>query len=456
MFLLPFVLAGFVMLSVLNPRYTTELINQAIPHTQLLGRALSHAAGFIARSPELHYVSRLIHYTLDVSAPLGASDASLVAQLPLRTNDTRGLGGSSGITLRTLPRDDAHFSGMFSEPPSDSESLELLLLFLMLCLLWGVCSSLVDQFRLPEPLSAAASAVEDLVAQSSPKAFTPSSSPELGGLSVEQSENTSSPIPTKLHFVNPGGNELFGGSTFILNTRAALDAILAIPTRVFPVSSESTGSLAELDEQPTISPNGSPFCKPSAPSDAQAAQTAQGMHRLMAQSGTIPPWRQRQRSPQVTDASPAGASPISRSPMKPRAEDAEAAPRARARTQQPSSLLGDAVMFTVAKSANASASNVSYARTISSAVQNEFPNAFIEEVPESPWLPLGSGDAETAGKYRIPQRQPRPKHPPVTVWPRIPLEARRSRMPSVQPVRMTASSATAWEQPRRSRTTSGM
>ena len=51
--------------------------------------------------------------------------------------------------------------------------------------------------------------------------------------------------------------------------------------------------------------------------------------------------------------------------------------------------------------------------------------------------------------------QSRPRNPPVTVRPRIPVEMRRPRMPSTHPMGMAAN-ANTWDQSRRMRTVSGM
>ncbi|KAI0374831.1 hypothetical protein BV20DRAFT_1118067 [Pilatotrama ljubarskyi] len=465
MFLLPFVIAGALMLSVLNPRYASDLVSHAIPHIQLLGHALSHVSGLLVHSPGLY--SHLINYHAASTALPTVSEVLPPVRHSSRTNSSYGR-CSSGITLRTLPQDDAHFAEPFEKPISDSEALTLLLLLLMLCLLWGACSSLTDQFRLPQPLSTAASVVEELVIQSSPKAFTPNGSPELGGLPAEQvGDVAGSPIPANLHFVSPGGNELFGGSSFILNTRAALDAILAIPTRIGPQSSDSSGSLAEVDGQPMHSLDVSPVFKSSV-RDAKASETAQGIHRLMAQSGSLPPWRQRQQQ-HASRAGTSAADPAHAtgpgSPIPPPNSPTISSPPARRGRGQPppGPLLEDAVMFTV-KSTRPSGTSSGKTSAASPAVQSSSSApacAFIEEVPESHCRSTTqsprSSDMAGAGKYRIPQRQPRPRHPPpVTVWPRVPLEARRSRMPSVQPIRMTAGGATSWDQPCRSRTVSGM
>lgn len=99
-----------------------------------------------------------------------------------------------------------------------------------------------------------------MVSQPGPRALTPSTSVEFGEFRLDDSEEESDPIPAQLNFVTPDGDELSNGSPFILNTRAATDAILAIPLRVCPGSmSPPTGSLNELEEQTanasTTSPN---------------------------------------------------------------------------------------------------------------------------------------------------------------------------------------------------------
>ncbi|CDO68333.1 hypothetical protein BN946_scf184799.g60 [Trametes cinnabarina] len=243
-------------------------------------------------------------------------------------------------------------------------------------------------------------------AQSSPKAYTPKSSPTPDGHGdiTEQS-----PIPAKLEFVAPDDADAAGGSSFILSTRAALDAIMALPTRLYPAPVHVAGDIDELLEEPSVDP-------------------AKGTLRLGAGLSIA--------ISDSLDASLCSIEPVSE--LDCRLADGEDfpvrfdnTPRGRGRTQVPP------------------ISNADWSRTgTSAAVRARIATAFVEEVSKD--QNAVAGTSETIGRPGVLQRRPRPKNPPVTVWPRIPLETQRQRMPSVQPANNSE-----WDGPRRSRTISG-
>ncbi|KAL7283348.1 LOW QUALITY PROTEIN: hypothetical protein ACG7TL_002777 [Trametes sanguinea] len=234
MFLLPFVFVGMFMLSVLNPRYTATLVSNTIPRNHLLERAFSPIAGLLAGpSHSLSGSGWLSLYLPSDLPPVNnVSEATAIDCSAVRPI----LSVASRSPLRTISKDKEHFFAVPPQPPvsESSDILDLASVATLLVLLWYGSKSLHLKFRVPQPLSNASSVVDDLVTQSSPRAFTPSASPVL----ADQEDEGQSPIPAKLEFVAPDGADAAGESSFVLNTRAAIDAILALPTRIYPASAQ--------------------------------------------------------------------------------------------------------------------------------------------------------------------------------------------------------------------------
>ncbi|EIW60435.1 uncharacterized protein TRAVEDRAFT_45686 [Trametes versicolor FP-101664 SS1] len=486
MFLLPFIFAGCFMLTVLNPRYATTLLSQAIPQTGLLGSVLSPVIGLLSGSQSVLSIWR----PLSLPSSSYASETITLGRHQRRPASTPGICGSVDGSFRPMAHDNACFDEQYDAPVASTEGLELVVLFLLLCLLWGACSSFVERFRVPKPLSTATSVVEDILAQPGPQALIASNSVEFGDL--DEVEEDSGPIPAQLHFVTPDGDDLAHGSPFVLNTRTSTEGILAVPLRVCssPTSLKG-GSLYALEERSadTLSAPSSPEI--SSQNDELASGMAQGIARIMAQFGRIPPAPMQQSAlsldsltlgpdtsisdadtptPDVGDSSPEDMSRPFMLPDRPAVADedlnARAPPRARSHSycNSLSPLLEEAAMFTVVKSASTKGLNLRKSASAEFPASNSGPSrAFIVEI-EEPAQPHPAGPTpaavESASTFaaQLPQRHQRPAKPPVTVWPRVPLEARRSRMPSSQPIRMTTeeTSTSSWDQPRRSRTVTGV
>ncbi|KAI0670439.1 hypothetical protein C8Q78DRAFT_992014 [Trametes maxima] len=251
MFLLPFVFAGFFMLSVLNPHYTATLLLQTIPQIRLIGRAFSPVSGYLASSalgfssssrPPLHLSSLVPHVLRTViSKVIHMGNSRYVPANNL------GLCGSSNTTFGAPAHDDDCFSGPPELSYEPTEGLELFILFLVLCLLWSGCG-LTDKFRVPRSLSSAAS-IEDLLVQPQLQVFTSGNSFEFDELFANDVAEEDGPIPTHLEFVTPGSSEVESGSSFIVDTRGAVDAIAALPLRVCHTPPESLRSIDDLEER---------------------------------------------------------------------------------------------------------------------------------------------------------------------------------------------------------------
>ncbi|KAI0637030.1 hypothetical protein C8Q77DRAFT_542492 [Trametes polyzona] len=444
MFLLPFVFAGVFMLSVLNPRYTTTLISQAIPQTQLLGRAVSPIVGFLAGSPLVssssRYLASLWHSDPLLSS-LDISETITIGRAARATTGKPGICGSIDASFRSLAYDHVCFDGQHLPRPVDTERLEQAVLFLFLCLICATCSSLVDRFRLPQALSPSASFVKDVVEKPKPRAFTPSNSMEFGE-NLSDVEEDRGPIPAQLNFVTPGVSH---NSSFVVNTRAALEAILTHPMRVLPGNSHTTGPLDQLEEQPTdISPSLS-FVEIHTEDDG-------GL------------------SPGLTHGTVHAASDSQENCFHP--EDVtlcdEESERGELRLSYPDDIAQlsspDEPLALPAPIVVADDNNSRFvARTRSQSFCPLSP--LLEEAttePPSPSLP-DSEESSSGGNDAIPSEIASPQSPrrslPAIVWPRIPnrIDTRRSRTPSTQPICMVVNGNTnVQNQPRRSRTVSGI
>lgn len=149
------------MLTVLNPRYATTLLSQAIPQTGLLGSVLSPVIGFLSGSQSVLSIWR----PLSLPSSSYASETITLGRHQRRPASTPGICGSVDGSFRPMAHDNACFDEQYDPPVASTEGLELVVLFLLLCLLWGACSSFVERFRVPKPLSTATSVVEDILAQ---------------------------------------------------------------------------------------------------------------------------------------------------------------------------------------------------------------------------------------------------------------------------------------------------
>ncbi|KAI8998687.1 hypothetical protein BD414DRAFT_475789 [Trametes punicea] len=474
MFLLPFVLAGVFMLTVLNPRYTAMLVSQTIPRSPLLERAFSPVVGLLVASPQgpSTSVSPLM-YQSALSQPSDMSEAITVGPYGQRMLEGTGLSNSSNEPLMTLfissyERCLPGSPEALSFLSTYSEHLVLALVFILLYLLWCLPRSLDRRFRVLQPLFAASSVVENLVTHPGPQTFTPRDSPELHGLAINVVDEELNAIPAKLEFVAPDAGSA-QGSSFVVNTRAAIDAILALPLRICTASLQSVG---DVDEPLEVTSSPRACAAATAVDDDFTPGMAQGIQRLLSHS------RERLSTPKETSAryaegdfSPHNTATALRatsgasSPGSPCQTASESNPlsapteglhthvasREGSQTQySPSTLLEDAVTFRVVKlppSKTASANKAG-----SPSVQRVTSGAFIEEVEE----PQGTSDApmrpQENSRQRGPPRRPRPKNPPVTVWPSTLVDGRRTRMPSGQP----SNSSGNWDRPRRSRTVSGI
>lgn len=166
MFLLPFVFAGVFMLTALNPRYVTTLISQAIPQTRLLGFMFSPIAGLLTNPRPDSSSSRPLQ-PFWRPLPLHSSShlPETFGRFSPRVSGKLGICGSTNSSFWASGHHDACFEGQHQASPANTEGLELLVLLLLLCLLWTGCSSLVDRFRVTQPLCPAKTVVEDLAGQ---------------------------------------------------------------------------------------------------------------------------------------------------------------------------------------------------------------------------------------------------------------------------------------------------
>ncbi|KAI9064376.1 hypothetical protein FKP32DRAFT_1757653 [Trametes sanguinea] len=383
MFLLPFVFVGMFMLSVLNPRYTATLVANTIPHNYLLERVFPPIAGFLAGPSRSLSGSGWLSLYLP-PAPSALGNASVTIAVDGDTVKPLAFRDAARIPFRTISEDEDYF---FAVPPKpniseSSDILDLASVATLLVLLWYGSKSLHLKFRVPQPLSNAPSVADDLVTQSSPRAFTPSASPVL----APQEEEEHSPIPAKLEFVALDGTDTAGDSSFVLNTRAAIDAIVALPTRIHPASAPVAGDVDEVLD--TSARNVMPGDSGSTCEDDSSIRCTprRRMHTYITQTAVI-------QDATVFN----GAVPVIPSTIRHGGSDAL--------------------------------------------------HAFIEEVPQQETT--AAEVSEVAGRRVGPQRRPRPKNPPVTVWPRVSLDARRQRTSTGHPVANN-------DQPRRSRTMSGM
>ncbi|KAI0646996.1 hypothetical protein C8Q79DRAFT_957325 [Trametes meyenii] len=459
MFLLPFVFAGFFMLSVLNPHYTATLLSQVIPgQVRLLSRAFSPVSAYLASStlrlsgfswPSLPLGSLVPHF---LHAAL--SGATLTVDSRYAPANKLTLCGSSNTTWHGTPGHDENcFSGTPQPSYEPAEGLELLILFLVLCLLWSGCG-FTDKFRVPQSLSSAAS-VEDLLVKPQIQAFTSGNTFELDELFADDVTEEDGPIPAQLEFVTPGSSEVENGSSFIVNTRGAVDTIAALPLRVCFPSSESLRSIDDLEEQDVaVSP----------------AATLNGIHRLFAQSARGLATPHTLHSPRDEGVPSSSEAFVTRSteqavmhnaPLRDlpgtsfeQAQDANehVGPRTRSQSNRPS-LPAAEDLFTSAPVHNSNDRTLRAPRPVSGHAR-----AFFEQARSVRFYtpPNTNGEPSMANHaMRVPQHLPRGNNPPTRVYPRITEEMRRSRAPTFRPVQTTSNSGT-WEQVRRIRTISGV
>ncbi|KAI0831246.1 hypothetical protein BC628DRAFT_742275 [Trametes gibbosa] len=454
MFLLPFVFAGIFMLTALNPRYVTTLISQAIPQTRLLAPVLSPIVGLLANSSLASFGSQHLQ---SFWHPLSLPSSSHLPETLTIGRSLRGAPGKLGIcgsvnaSLNNLEYDDACHEGTSQVSPANTEGLELLVLLLLLCLLWSFCSSLVDRLRVPQPLSAVTGVVGDFAGQHSPRAFTPSNSVEFGDLFADEVEEEHPSIPAQLNFVTSADQDASDGSSFIINTGAAIDTIPALPMRVISGPVSSVGGLNELEQLHMDSCMNSQGIETSleVEDNESALRMAQGITQFLAQARRAPSasttpnsthtTRSRANSifiPAPATSTPALVLPSNSCDIAQEALNTHAAPRGRSRTYCPLSPL--------LEEARPSASMKPSDKGTSSPTTSSPTQAITEAVQTH-----NASQAEESWRSR---------NPSVTVRPRDSWGARRPRMPSSQPLRMATGSAarSTWDQPRRLRTSSGI
>ncbi|KAI0336474.1 hypothetical protein GY45DRAFT_405187 [Cubamyces sp. BRFM 1775] len=473
MFILPFVFAGVFMLTILNPHYTATLLSQAIPKTRLLGTAFSPIAGFLARSHggldrsgQLQRFSNLSEFIREVSKHglYAVSPGAMQCNVDY-------------ASFKALSDKRTCFSGLSDPPIAPSGPLETLLLLLFIFFLfWYACMSLsCSNVRVPQPLSAAAG-VEDFLPQPAPRAYAPPSPTDFGSI-PEASGATDDPnsIPTQLEFVTPSSVGITDEAPFVVYTRAAIDAVMTLPARIRTFSAAMAGGIDEPDNQSSL------VELPGPPANHDiVSETAQGIQRLLAESGRRPPLVKRQESSDVEDTSQAEPEREVAAPPHATVADTEsdipvppvpleeeedlnsgATPQARDQPRCPPTLsLTDAMMFTV-KWMPPRANSSSSAHMDPQMPMRGRTRSGIEEIVEPVHQTTATtADSGATSPVSVDPRdldvpQSRPRNPPVTVWPRVPFEVRRLRMPSTQPMGMAASART-WDQSRRTRTMSGM
>ncbi|KAI0721717.1 hypothetical protein C8T65DRAFT_630987 [Cerioporus squamosus] len=230
MFFWPFIVAGTLMLTALNPPFTAMLVLRSIPrrsHLQLTGSAsLARQvsdAHLLAQSPwvprsDQHYRSALpapqhknTSTALTVSEPVFRTTAGPPIIAPSRTWSL--LPEKRDLVLFFLP------------------CYPLRYLALVFCL-WGfilrVACWIINRLRVPQPTSPASAFVESLRKEIRGQAFTPSSSFDNSGSSSDDSDEESDIVPAVC------GLAVLDGTIFV--PKAALDTVPAVPLRLNTLS----------------------------------------------------------------------------------------------------------------------------------------------------------------------------------------------------------------------------
>ncbi len=163
MLIVPFLLAGVFMLSVLNPRFTVTLLQQTISEAALLltdtPRRRAASQYLLAQLPwtDTDHLGPPNHIAPTLPA------VSSVTSLELPPRRTCLFQIASSIWAATPPTIRDAISTTMSV--HSSVAAQILIFFLMVFFLRRVCTGLVRSFRLPRPSSPALKFVEDLQKQ---------------------------------------------------------------------------------------------------------------------------------------------------------------------------------------------------------------------------------------------------------------------------------------------------